>query len=91
MGGAEGVVHVEVGRSASDSRERRVVGLLRGVEAQVLEQQQVAGSQLVDGHLDARAQRVAGHPHRPAEGLAQPLRDGTQAQRVDDLALGRPR
>ena len=84
---AEGVVDVEVGEARQRLRERRVVGLLGGVEAQVLEHQQVAGAQLVDGHLDARAERVAGHPHRPAEELAQPLRDRAQAQRVVDLAL----
>ena len=87
VGRAEGVVHVEVGEARERLRERRIVGLLGGVEAQVLEQQQVAGTQLVDRHLDARAERVARHPDRPSEELAQPLGDRAQAQRVDDLAL----
>ena len=72
---AEGVVHVEVGEAGQRLREGRVVRLLAGVEAQVLEQQQVARPQLVDRHLTPGPERVAGHAHRAPEQLAEPLRD----------------
>ena len=57
------------------------------MEAQVLEQQQVAGTQLADRHLDPWTKGVTGHPHVATEQLAEPIRDRLEAQRVVDLAL----
>ena len=59
MGGPERVVDVDVGVGGERRGERRVVRLLLGVEAQVLEQQDLAGPQPLDGVLgaDARARR----------------------------------
>jgi hypothetical protein len=55
--GAEGVVHVHVGQPRERRHELRVVLLLAGVEAQVLEQQRVAVAELrglrLDGGTDA--------------------------------------
>ena len=48
MGRAEGIVDVDVGHLGQRLGEIRIVGLLLGVEAQVLEQEQVPGPQLVD-------------------------------------------
>ena len=45
VGRAEGVVDVDVGVRGELRRELRVVGLLLGVEAQVLEQEHLARSQ----------------------------------------------
>ena len=47
MGGAEGVVDVDVGRLAEGRRERLVVGGLAGLEADVLEQEDLAGGELL--------------------------------------------
>ena len=67
VGGTKGVVDVEVRHVGQGLGEARLVGLLFAVEAQVLEEQQVAGTQLVDGHLDSRSECVAGHAHRTPE------------------------
>ena len=60
MGGPERVVDVDVARTtASACGELRVVRLLLGVEAQVLEEQHLARPEPLDGVLrpDARARR----------------------------------
>ena len=86
----ERVVDVDVGEAGERLGELGIVGLLPGVEAQVLEEQQVARAQLVDGVLDARAERVAGHPHRAAKELAEPIGDRLEPKRVVDLAVRTP-
>ena len=58
------------------------------MESQVLEQDQLSGTQLADGVVDPRPQRVAGHAHLVTEQLGQPIGDRLEAQRVVDLALG---
>ena len=63
MRGAERVVHVHVAVGRERLRERRVVLLLLGVEAEVLEQQHLAGPEPPDGVLGPDAERVAGHGH----------------------------
>jgi hypothetical protein len=88
--GAERVVDVEVGEVGQRGGELRIVRLLLGVEAEVLEHQQVARTQLLDGHLDSGSERVAGHPHRAAEELAEAVGDRLQAESVVHLALRPP-
>jgi len=83
----ERVVDVDVGHVGQRLGEAGVVPLLLRVEAQVLEQEQVAGTQLADRDLDPRAKGVTGHPHVAAEQQAEPIRDRLEAQRVVDLAL----
>ena len=85
---AERVVHVDVRVGRERLRELRVVLLLLGVEAQVLEEQQLAGSEPPHGVLGSRAERVAGHRDRASEQLGQPLRDRPEPERVLDLAVG---
>ncbi len=84
---AERVVDVDVGHVGQGLGEARIVRLLLGVEAQVLEEQQVAGTQLADRDLHSGAQRVAGHAHVATQQLAEPIRDRLEAKRVVDLAL----
>ena len=74
--------------SASDLGELRIVRLLLRVEAQVLEQQQVARPQLLDGGATPAPSASPVMRTGPAQQLAEPIGDRLQAQRVVDLALG---
>ncbi len=84
---AEGIVDVDVGIGRQRLRELGVVGLLLGVEAQVLEQDRLARLEAGDGVDGADAERVAGHAHGSAQQVRQAQRDRTQAEGVVDLAL----
>ena len=86
MGGAEGVVDVDVGVDGERLGELRVVLLLLGVEAEVLEQDHLAGLEPRDGVLGADAERVAGHGHGPAEQLPTAAR-ATGRRRRPSLTL----
>ena len=90
MGRPEGVVDVDVGVAGERRRELRVVLLLLRVEAEVLEQQHLAGLHALDGILRAGAERVAGDRDVLPEQLGETLRDRPQAERVLDLAVGPP-
>ncbi len=87
MGGPERVVDVDVGVRGERRREGRVVLLLLGVEAEVLEQQDLARAEALDGVLRPDAERVARDRHVAAEQLGQPLADRPQAEAVLDLAV----
>ena len=69
-------------------REGRVVLLLLGVEAEVLEEQHLAGAEALDGVLRPDAERVAGDRHVAAEQLGQALPDRPEPEAVLDLAVG---
>ena len=93
VGGPERVVDVHVGVGRELRRERRVVRLLLGVEAQVLEQQR---PRPLRRRLTASSvpmpERVAGHRHVAAEELRQALGDrAAGGGRRMTLPLGRPR
>ena len=88
VGGPEGVVDVQVGVRRERRRERRVVRLLLGMEAQVLEQHDLARSHPLEGVLRADAEGVAGHRHVPPQQLGQALADRPQPEAVGDLAVG---
>ena len=66
MGGPERVVDVDVGVRGERLGEARVVLLLLGVEAEVLEEDRLAGPHPLDRVLGADAERVAGDGHVPA-------------------------
>ncbi len=66
VGRAEGVVDVDVAVARQRRRELRVVGLLLVVEAEVLEQQQLAGLEAVDGIDRARRRWRRRWPARAA-------------------------
>ena len=73
MRGPERVVDVDVGIRRQRGGERRVVLLLLGMEAEVLEEEDLARAEALDGVLRADAERVAGDRHVAAEQLGQPL------------------
>ena len=88
VGGAEGVVDVEVGQPGQSLGERRVVLGLPRLEADVLEQQHVAGpspSAIVSTSSPTTAGACL---HLGAEQLGQPLADRPHRERRVDLALG---
>ena len=68
--------------------EARVVLLLLGVEPEVLEEQQLAGTQPLDRVLRPEPEGVAGHRHVPADQLREALADRPQPETVLDLAVG---
>ncbi len=69
----ERVVDVDVRVGGEGRGEGRVVLLLLGVEAQVLEEQDLAGSQPLDRVLRADPERVAGDRHVAPQQLGQAL------------------
>ena len=81
---AERVVHVDVGERRQLLRERRVVLLLLGVEADVLEQHDdrpPSPAPAAIGRFGAgSADAVVGEHDRAAEQLRQPRRDRLQAE-----------
>ena len=85
---AERVVDVDVRVGGERLRERRVVLLLLHVEAEVLEQQHLAGAEPLDGVLGAGAERVAGDRDGLAQQLAEALADRAEPEAVADLAVG---
>ena len=86
----ERVVDVDVGVRRERRGEGRVVRLLLGVEAQVLEQQHLARPEALDRVLRPDPERVAGDRHVAPQELGQALADRPQAEAVLDLAVGPP-
>ena len=89
--GAERVVDVDVGESGEGLRERRVVGLLAGVEAEVLEQQHFAGREGGRPRAPPRARRSRRRSGPAAAGARRTDGDGRERQLGLPLALGFPR
>ena len=88
VGRPERVVDVEVGQLGQLPRKHRVVLLLRGVEAQVLEQHDVAaGMRLGHRRRGGLADAVAGEHDRPAQQRGQRRDQRLQAELRRDLAL----
>ena len=85
---SERVVDVDVRVRGERRREARVVRLLLGVEAQVLEEQHLTRPEALDRVLRAEAQRVPGDRHVAPQQLGQPLADRSQPEAVLDLAVG---
>ena len=89
MAGGEGVVDVHVPEHRQAARQAVVIPLLAGVEAQVLQQQHLAGPQLLDGMGGLVAHHLVGLGDGDAvEELAQPLGHRVQLQLGLRLALG---
>ncbi len=87
MRGPERVVDVDVGVRGEGRGEGRIVGLLLGVEAEVLEHEHLARSEALDRVLGADPERVAGDRHVPPHELGQDLADRPEAEPVLDLAV----
>ena len=90
MGGAEGVVDVDLGQGRELIGEGGIVLLLPGMEAEVLEQDDLAGVHVADQLLDLRADAVAGEADRLAEQRDQLLGHRQQGVARIALPLGAP-
>src|SRR5581483_9182497 len=77
--GAERVVHVEAEAGGEILREGRVVALLLGMEAHVLEEDGVATLQPADRGADLGSDAVREQRDRPAEELPETRGDRRQA------------
>ena len=87
MRGPERVVDIDVRIRRELRREARVVLLLLGVEAQVLEQQRFAWSQPLDLVLRANPERVAGDRHVLTDEQRQALGHRSKPEAVLDLPV----
>jgi len=87
MGRPERVVDVDIGVGGQSRGERRVVLLLLGVKAEVLEKQRLTWPEALDGIFRADTEGVAGHRDVAAHEAAQDLADRPQAQAVLDLSV----
>ena len=89
--GAERVVDVDVAVRRERARELLVVGLLAGMEAQVLEHRDLAVAQVADDLARAVADRLVGERDVELEQLGEPR--GDRLERDSGLAWpsGRPR
>ncbi len=83
VGGAEGVVHVDVGERGEGLREGRFVLRLLAVEAEILEQQDLAGLQALDRGGDLRADAVA----RERDGYVQDRGQGLRYRCEGELRV----
>ena len=88
MDGAKGIGHVHVGQGGQGLGEGGVVGLLALVEAQVLQQHDLAGLQGGGLGLGVLADDVLGKDNLLAQQLAQPLSHGGQGEGFLPLPLG---
>ena len=88
MGGGERVVDVDVGEPRQVAGQVGVVPLLAGVEAGVLQQQDVAVAHRGHGVLGHRADAVGGEGHRAADRLLQGGGHRAQRHRGHHLAPG---
>jgi hypothetical protein len=88
VGGAEGVVDVQVAELGELGCEGGVVGLLACVEAQIFEQRDAAGLQRVDHRRGVRPDAVGGEDDGLLKQPGQRLDHRAQAHAVDALALG---
>ena len=85
---SERVVDVHVSKGCQPLCERRIVRLLAGLEADVLQHGHVAVAQCIDNAPGVVANHVVRHRHRCAEQLAEPRRHRRHPQRVVDAPLG---
>ena len=80
MGGAEGVVDVHVRQAREPLGEAGIVVLLPGVEAEVLEHDDLTRARPGDQTLHRLADAVGRELDRDAERTAQVVGDGTERQ-----------
>ena len=96
MSAAKGVVHIDVAKAGELSREVRVVGFFSGVEAQVLEQQNLPRFELARqfggqvAHAVGREGNVDRFTQRVIEQRAQPVHHRPQAVFGVRFSFGAP-
>ncbi len=88
MGCRESVVHIDVAEQAKLVDEGRIVLLLFLVEAEIFQQQHVAGFHVAHGVLGQRPDAVLGKSDRLAEDLLQRLDQRAQGHLRHPLAVG---
>ena len=88
MHGAEGVGHIQLRHGGKLPGKLRVVLLLPGVKAQILQQHDLAALQGRRLGLGVLAHDVLGEDDLLAQQLAQTLRHRAEGQAVLPLALG---
>ena len=87
MGRAECVVDVDIGVGSQRGGEPRIVLLFLRVEAQVLQEEHLAGTQPLDRVLCPDAQGIARHRDVSAKQLRQTLTDRPKAEAVLHLSV----
>jgi hypothetical protein len=88
VAGAEGVVDEDFGEGGEGFGEGGLALGLFGMEAEVLQQEDVAGLEVLGEGLDLGADAVGGADDFPAGEFGEALTDGTHAKTFDDLTLG---
>ncbi len=88
MRGGEGVVDVEIAERGELAGEGGVVFLLGGVEAQILEQRDLARRQPGDDRLGRRAAAILGEGDRAADRGRERVPHHLQRHAGHDLAVG---
>jgi hypothetical protein len=86
--GREGVIDVDLAQARELVGKGRVVLLLAGMEAQVLQQRHATFWQRIDHGLRLPPNAILGKSHLAAEHAAQRLGDGGQRHRALALTLG---
>src|SRR4030088_1669031 len=88
VGGAEGVVDVQLAKVGQLPGEVRVVFCLSRIEADVLEHHDLAVAHRLDGSLDRRTDAVVQMAHGAADQLAEPLCQRRGSVSCLDLSVG---
>jgi hypothetical protein len=88
MGGAKGVVHIDVSDPGEFFGEHRVIGLFLVVIADILQQHDVARFHHADGLLDLFANAIVHEGHGATEEVGEFGGDRAQGHRGLALALG---
>ena len=88
MGGAEGVVHVDLAEGGEFFGKPGVVGLFLGVKADVFEEQDLAVPETGRGGFGFRADTIADEFNGGGNQLTEPVGDGFERVFRVLLALG---
>jgi len=86
--GPERIVYIHIAERGEPLRKLGIVLLLFGVEAEVLEDDNLAGRHGRDSRLDVGSDAVVQLPHRPVEQVAEPGRGWSQTEFGLRLAFG---
>ena len=91
MGAGKGVVHVKVGIGGKGCGETGIIGLLTGVEAHILQQDEATGLQAIHGFFGFLADTIGSKNHRRvSKCLTQGPSQGSQRHFRHRLSPGPP-